>query len=288
MEKIKINVFGCCVSRDSLDIHKERYEVPRYAAFISPYTALSGEKVDISVEELKKAGLSGIEARGIALDGNCGVIDFFKEQKADWILLDIADARGTVAKWGDILLTLVGNESKKRKAIETVLSLNNPVLTPAWRLSIEELENRTATLLDKILELYDVQRIIFHEFFKVREYISTNGYLCQYSKMHLDLADKYYDIHKRLLAFSEKKLKGCHVLQSPDHVLGDEKNRWGLAPLHFCREYYEYADQAIQIITSGCEDEGVQLIRLKNKYSELFLQMRQEAKHKNESDNVVT
>lgn len=66
MEKIKVSVLGCCVSRDAVNC--DDFEVLRSVRFISPYTINSGTPVDIDIEKLKNDGLPNYMARNIVLD----------------------------------------------------------------------------------------------------------------------------------------------------------------------------------------------------------------------------
>lgn len=54
---VTINILGCCVSRDTIEQRKDKYIVPRYAAFVSPWSMFSGNKVDVPNEKLTECGV---------------------------------------------------------------------------------------------------------------------------------------------------------------------------------------------------------------------------------------
>lgn len=66
MEKIKVSVLGCCVSRDAVNC--DDFEALHSVGFISPYTINSGTSVDIDIEKLKNDSLPNYMARNIVLD----------------------------------------------------------------------------------------------------------------------------------------------------------------------------------------------------------------------------
>ena len=43
-KKTSINIWGCCVSRDSVAFRQNKYVVPRFVQFISPLSVFDGKK----------------------------------------------------------------------------------------------------------------------------------------------------------------------------------------------------------------------------------------------------
>lgn len=88
----RINILGCCVSRDSIEFNKERYIVPRYAAFVSPWSMFSG-KCEVPDWDICKNGTTPFMQKCVEHDAELSTIDYIKEEQSDWLLLDFADCR---------------------------------------------------------------------------------------------------------------------------------------------------------------------------------------------------
>ena len=56
------------MSRDTIDYKKEKYVVPRYAAFVSPWSMLNGNQVDVALEDLVECGISNFQAKCLLHD----------------------------------------------------------------------------------------------------------------------------------------------------------------------------------------------------------------------------
>lgn len=71
--------------------------------------------------------------------------------------------------------------------------------------------------------------------------------------------------------YLRKKLKGCHLIEFPNGVIGDENHKWGLYPLHFIPEYYDYGIEAIETIVAKKTDDEVDTLRNLKKNTRIFL-----------------
>lgn len=107
MEKINISVLGCCVSRDSINFKAEKYNVSRYAAFVSPYSMYNGRSFDISQKIDNASGITNFIKKMLKQDASKSTVEYIKESSSEWLLFDIADARLPIIRFtqGDIVLT---------------------------------------------------------------------------------------------------------------------------------------------------------------------------------------
>lgn len=154
-DKIKINVLGCCVSRDVIDYKKEKYEVPRYAAFVSPWSMFSGRKVVVSDDELAKCNISNFRIRCLQHDANLSTIGYLKEKNSDWLLLDLGDTRLSVVDWArhNVLMSYTTGLKNTLQIFEEKLGKEHRIISCTdfpWC----EFESRVRYLLDKILSFY--------------------------------------------------------------------------------------------------------------------------------------
>lgn len=239
--KKSFNILGCCVSRDIIDTQKDKYDVLRYSAFVSPYTMLSGTPKDIPIEKLMELGLPRFYARSIHLDLASKALDFICEEKAEWLLIDVADIRLPIIEWKDSGIMITG-ETKRRQVLPQITELlgcGNATIQYALDLPIEEIKRRTEKVLDFIAKNFRTEQIILNEFYCVDKYITKDG---------------------KLGHFDQKNIKDINFLFDT------------LLYLHYHKLYYEYAEKAIDIIVSKTnkEIEKNRLEQLRNEYSIAF------------------
>lgn len=112
--------------------------------------------------------------------------------------------------------------------------------------SIEQYAECIKWFCNYILEFYQPEKIILHKYYMTDSYISKNGTVKKFSNIeHINQMNK---IFKEIYSIAENILKGCFLIEMPDYVLGDEKHIWGTHPLHYAREYYDYAYDALKYI----------------------------------------
>ena len=104
---LNFSVLGCCVSRDTLDLDRDKYHVQRYSAFISPFTMLNGTVIDVPDRLLIDRGAPGFAQKVLTLDANKKSLEYVLDLKSDWLLFDIADIRMGVVEWKEqgVILT---------------------------------------------------------------------------------------------------------------------------------------------------------------------------------------
>lgn len=282
-DKIYISVLGCCVSRDTLELAKNKFNVERYVAFISPFTMLSGKHFDVPDNLLEKQGAPRFADRVLRLDANKSALDYLAEVKSDWLLLDIADARMGVVCWNKSGIYLTNNEYAKRyiDSIADVIGDEDYEKLESWELPHDLLIERFINIINQLLSVYEPHQIIFNKFSNVFDYISAKGTLNRFFK-DVNKYKSWNIILNELSDISLKLLKGCHVIEAPDNLISAEKHKWGLSPLHYHQLYYEYAEKAISIITQkydrAMEDEKLE--QLRRLYSEKFATLREKALNK--------
>lgn len=280
--KTTINVLGCCVSRDSIDYKKEKYVVPRYAAFVSPWSMFSGNKVDVSNETLLTYGISQFQAKCIQHDAQLSTIAFLKECNSDWLLFDLADSRLNIVAWKNknVFLSFTTGLKKTIKAFEEKLGTQHENIN-YLNLSWDEFEKKLNFLLENILELYKPERIIFNEIYCANALIDKNKCLRQWEYQYAwfnDYIKKANPFLDKVYQYSLNKLKGCHIIKWIDNVLSIEEHRWGTSPLHYHEFYYDYAEKAISIITKNLDSniEKKELENLHRLYTQKFATLRAE------------
>ena len=242
-EKTTINIFGDSVSREIFPQDTE-FEIRQYVSFSSPMSLYQpkGDHI-IKAEDLESLTWgSDFAKRCLLLDNNKQWLEYLTEKKSDWLLLDFADIRLKLVKYGNNTTSLTNIILKNKEAFEKIFG----EYTVEDLLPVEKYKKCINWFCNKILNHYKPKRIILHKYYLVDHYIAKDG-----TKKTFKNTEYYHQINsilKELYALAEERLKGCYVIEMPEYVLGDENHIWGTHPLHYVKEYYTYAYEALQHI----------------------------------------
>lgn len=110
------------------------------------------------------------------------------------------------------------------------------------------------------------------------------------------IIEKWYININRGYRYLRKNLVGCHVIEFPTGMVADEGHKWGRASLHYVPEYYDYALEAVNVITQenlSYENEQEKLRNLKEQCEDLVKLKYETLMFKNfrylkERDNICT
>lgn len=280
MDCKRINILGCCVSRDSIEFNREKYIVPRYAAFVSPWSMFSG-KCEIPDWKIFQNDVSPFTLKCLEHDAKLSTIDYLKEEKADWLLLDFADCRLNIVEWTAKGISLSYSNIVKNNFNSFVEAFGNDYKTiKAYDLPWDEFIGRIDYLLEQLLNIYPAEKIILHEFYCADMFIDKHRNLQKvkfaWMKEYVERANPLF---QKIYTHCEQKLEKSHIIRCPENVVADEINKWGLHNLHYHRLYYEYAEKAISVITRGFDrsTEEYRLATLRELYSEKFATLREKA-----------
>lgn len=183
--KVSINIYGCCVSRDSVAFRQSKYVVPRYVQAISPLTVTSGKPLNLKTEDFSSyENVHNFTKRCICLDANKNAIDYLVETNADWLLFDVAELRRVVYFWRNAGIMLTKNSKLTRMLSVVELYTNGEIPSEIipWELSEKELSVAVEMLCDEIFKYFSPQNIILNEFYNVDVYLNADGELCSFSE----------------------------------------------------------------------------------------------------------
>lgn len=93
--------------------------------------------------------------------------------------------------------------------------------------------------INEILNVYDEKHIILLNIRNVFQFI-TSDYV-QMAITNLNRWEKQNERIDKGYKYILKKLPNVHVIDFPITVVGNKNHKWGLEPLHYIDEYYDYA-----------------------------------------------
>lgn len=265
------SVLGTCVPRDSLVKIEEmvgcKFYVDRFVQDVNPISLHYGSPVknDLLTETalskcIKDPTQHRFKTRNTLLDINKHVFPYMFEVKSNYLILDTGCLRL------DVRL------NRKKHLGITAFNFNQIQETsiPDWKeyelYKSTEFDESMITFcmkeyLESVLEKYDESEIILFEIYNVKFYIDkSRNYIKPFPQEVLS--------ENRAISLGYSYIKDCllhcHVVPFPLGVLGDESHKWGRYPLHYVKEYYEYAGKALKVIM-----ERNDLKTEKNKIQEL-------------------
>lgn len=232
-----------------------KYEIDRYVQAINPISAIGQSPLIqpvLDVNDLyfdKKE--SNFNRRNAYLDFTKSVFSYLAQKKSDYLLLDM----------GDIRIDLTFYEKNKEKIASSFSMkrgsnyLRDKCLPKVWDtvgvLDMDEVwvRNHIEIYLDKILELYPQEKIIFFESHAVDTFYDrdTSGVRHGWE----NAAVKFNKSFALVFDYCLKKLPRAHVVRFPKYVLGDEHHVWGRYPLHYTDGFYRYAFEVVESIVSS-------------------------------------
>ena len=191
---------------------------------------------------------------------------------ADYFIMDCAESRKNILYFPETKGYFTESHTDLLKKY-----IENGVLPPKYKIidilemDKKELYQYLKEYCDNILTLYDRQHIILFEIRAVE--FQTDGKTIEVSPTKPEVAKSYNDRMQLCFDYVKEYLKGCHIIEFPNGVVGDINHKWGRALLHYVQEYYDYAKQAVDIITqnNGNDiEEEAELKKLKLSYEKIF------------------
>jgi 2-desacetyl-2-hydroxyethyl bacteriochlorophyllide A dehydrogenase len=279
-QKPTVSIFGACVPRDAFAMQRpDDYVIEQYVSFTSPMSAMMQKPNNdfvLTVEDLEQKG-SAFSRRCLCQDCNKEDISYLAKKHSDWLVLDLADTRFSIAKFPTSGATFTtSNAFLNHKGKLEQLLQESFTKTLCTDFSDAEWDETMKRFLDEILKQYKPENIIFFEYYHVYDYISKEIEITSFHKDDIERRKKQNALLERLNRIAEERLKGCHIVRMPEGVLANANHKWGKHPLHYVNLYYEYAAEAIDLITAKkpSAQEQAELAQLLLTYNQKFADLR--------------
>ncbi len=246
-EPVTFNIFGGCVSRDLFPEDTE-YVVNQYVSFSSPMSVWKPKgSHTVNMDELGCLPFGKkFVRRCFMLDSNKEGFDYLTAKDSDWLILDFADLRLDLIKYGgDNYTTITDLVIKNPKEFTANFGEYERIPFP----TVEEGLKCIEWFGKEILKRYPAEKIILHEYYMCETYLARDG-----SVKKFDNLEHIRKVNKLLKAvntrFYEMCGKKCFRITMPDGMVADEKHRWQLYPMHYLQEYYDFAYDAMNLIVN--------------------------------------
>lgn len=237
---LNLNIFGSCVSRDILEFDKENLFNFNLGVYVVRQAIVSSIslKNDITPEEINLN--SNFQKRMVLSDFHKDCFDLFNKNKSEYLMIDLIDERFRVAESCGSIVTYSPHlaESGYKKDIRFIdyNEIDNKYYFQGY-----DLDMYLSEFCRRILRTYSGDKIIIHKAKMLDFYKSLNG---DFKKFDNNIVRRNAITNKRIdyiYNFLEKTFKTPIVIDICHSFYADEKNKWGLAPMHYCPEYYNRA-----------------------------------------------
>lgn len=303
--KASISILGICVLRDIFGLHKNNgdYQIDRFIQSVNPISSVSKSMLQKNIghedEEIQDIfrGEFNFYKRNLLFDLNKTIFPYLSEVKSEYLMIDAGTCRFDLLRYsdkgGDDYLT-VALEDKIKKLMEKGYLPRTAKIIQLSEMSNEIFSAYMDLFVEQILEMYRREQIILvdcqavpYSITKMRDKINF---------FDSKIIEKWYININRGYRYLRKNLVGCHVIEFPTGMVADEGHKWGRASLHYVPEYYDYALEAVNVITQenlSYENEQEKLRNLKEQCEDLVKLKYETLMFKNfrylkERDNICT
>lgn len=234
---LDLSIFGSCVSRDILEFNNKglfNINLKTYLARQSIFSALSA-RADVSDEMFHLD--SSFQKRMVLSDFNKDCFDIFDDNRSKYLMIDLIDERFSLGQYQNSIVTC--SSCLYDSKFDGKISLVDYIIKgDKYYLQGFDIDIFLREFCRKVLEIYRPENIIIHKAKMLDFYKDING--C-FKKFDDNILRRNRIINKRIsyiFEFFEKEFKNSIIIDICDDYYADEKNKWGLAPMHYCSDYY--------------------------------------------------
>ena len=287
---ISISIWGTCSSRDIIGRgHKfdrggvAEFRTDCYVESINPLAALTKSVAlkeflaDAPRYDDALRGMINFHRRMLQIQINKEAFERIGAVHSDWFLLDCGALRFDL--WKNkvevdgarpetaYIEYCYKNQLKKLQKAGVIPAPDRTVRLE--NVPDEDFDRYMEKFTERILSMYDEERIILNELRPVEYYLNSE----RAGVFDSGGVSKWEKNIERGFAFLEGRLPKAHVIEFPCGVIADADHQWGLNAFHYVSEYYDYGYEALDLIAAGgCarEEERARLCDLKARYEELL------------------
>lgn len=258
-EMNKFTVYGGCISRDVFNyLDKEKY-IPSLTIGQNPISTMFDLPFNIELEDYVCG--RNFDKRMLFYDANKLAVEKITKEDSKYFIFDIICERITVMEFAlgnsigkvEKSYTFIDNwyeflKTPKYEGIKKIRDINT--------LDLDDLYEHNIDKFCKIIsKKFKSNHIIFLELNLVDEYIDKDGKLKSFNKddgynivSSFNMPEYGNAVLKRVQKRIKKQLPNIHYIPMPDSVLASSNHHFGLHPLHFTDDYYQYAATAVEMI----------------------------------------
>lgn len=231
-----ISIFGSCVTRDVFELDtQKRLMLKTYVARQAIASAVS-EPIECALEDINLE--SKFQRQQVYYDLTKASFDLFANDNSQYLIIDLIDERFRLIKKDGKIFTnstyLEQSDYFQDKQIISYEYLDGEYWVDAKRLSdyIDEFCKRISTI-------YLGEHVILHKAYMLDYYVNKAGEVKEfppnYLKQNKTVNMRLDYMYNRIIS----NIPNLRIIDVCNNAIADEKHRWGLAPMHYCENYYQ-------------------------------------------------
>ena len=266
--RVSLSIYGSCVSRDIFAIaNNTKFDLKAYIARQSVISAVAPK---LPEGKIPLQNDSPWRMRAVECDLQKNAFDILKQEKSDYLLIDLIDERfpllplfgsyvtasnefyeSTPEEYDPsnensgnersfpLLFSRLGHRIAASEKYPPVKKIEKSIKKGKLYLGKRCVENALKEFCVKLEEIYPTEQIILHCAIMLDQYRSKSGQLKTFPPHQLNSNRQINAILEVMYGRIQAYLPGMHVIQETNGMVADENHKWGLAPMHYQKEYYE-------------------------------------------------
>lgn len=233
-----LSIFGSCVSRDVLAIANDtKFDLK---AYIARQSVLSAVAAKIPEDEIPLQNPSAFQLRMVKSDLRKDAFQVLKANQSDYLLLDCIDERfPLLALCGSCVTASFEFYASTAQRYRSARKLEKHVKDGRLYLKDRCVEGAIEEFCARLREIYAPEQIILHYALMVNQYHAKSGQLTPFEPEKISANYCINGIIETIYSRIQAYLPGVHVIREIDGMAADENHKWGLAPMHYQKEYYD-------------------------------------------------
>ncbi len=262
MEKTKISVLGCCVSRELFN-YTDKFNVVStvYSSFIS----LFEDKIEVSMDDCLKAIESNFQARNVWLECNKEVFNYLKSQKGNYFLIDFGE---TINGFFEITQSTEKNEFRKVRIAATQYTRKflEKNCIPFEFVSSQNCDIKIIVkkLFEQIFAIYPREKVYLNKTTLCRWYIDEQGQIQPFGDFYR-LKEQQISTVRAFEKEAMQYLPKENVLEPLPYAFSNGTHKYGLSPVHYSDDDYRFMAHRMEKFFNQIEND-----KLYNSYSCLY------------------
>lgn len=255
-ERMKLSIFGSCVSRDILEMPSNNFiTLKSYIARQSVVSSVS-KPIDISIDDIKLE--SNFQKKMVYNDIAKKTFEILSSDESEFLLLDMIDERFEVAKFQGTIITtsnefdLYSTDYKLLKLKKEIIFSDIKTIRLVQKILYYKLNKWVKynkylkSFIEKINKIYKLENIILHKAYMLDEYIDNDGKIQKFDDNIINYNRRLNDKLRYMYEYIENKMPNCKVIDICYKYKASENHKWGLSPMHYEEAYYK---ECIEIIS---------------------------------------
>lgn len=242
-----VSIYGSCVTRDILEYETSKYiKLKSYIARQSIVSAIN-KPIECNQDDIKL--MSSFQKKQVYYDLKKNMFNILSTDKSKYLLIDLIDERFPLLCYMDSVVTvspyLVESnyiQFSRDDLIEVVKQKDKK-----YYFQNTCLDDILEEFCKKLLDVYKHNNIILHKAYMLDQYIDINNQVKSFETYQLVNNKKINQKISYMYKYLEEKLNPLCVINISKDYYAYEGHKWGLAPMHYSKDYYL---KALSIIKS--------------------------------------